>query len=190
MDPIKNMISAADPMPNDSSAQDGEAALRRMLTEPQMFSDSLPREVSSSFVDRQRRRSARLGGILTLAAVAVTAGLLVATNLGSVTTAPPAPAGSSPSVVAPTAAPTQTSTAVPGVTPSVGASVPVPTPPATAPAEWRTFVSAAGKISFEYPAQWTALWPVRRHRRHVPGTGPLHGPGFSRTRFASQPVRG
>ena len=75
MDPIKNMISAADPMPNDSSAQDGEAALRRMLTEPQMFSDSLPREVSSSFVDRQRRRSARLGGILTLAAVAVTAGL-------------------------------------------------------------------------------------------------------------------
>jgi hypothetical protein len=88
MDPIKNMISAADPMPNDSSAQDGEAALRRMLTEPQMFSDSLPREVSSSFVDRQRRRSARLGGILTLAAVAATAGLLVATNLGSVTTAP------------------------------------------------------------------------------------------------------
>lgn len=154
MDPIKNMISAADPMPNDSSAQDGEAALRRMLTEPQMFSDSLPREVSSSFVDRQRRRSARLGGILTLAAVAVTAGLLVATNLGSVTTAP-APAGSSPTVVAPTAAPTQTSTAVPGVTPSVGASAPVPTPPATAPAEWRTFVSAAGKISFEYPAQWT-----------------------------------
>lgn len=186
MDPIKIMISAADPMPNDSSAQDGEAALRRMLTEPQMFSDSLPREVSSSFVDRQRRRSARLGGILTLAAVAVTAGLLVATNLGSVTTAP----RSRPSVVAPTAAPTQTSTAVPGATPSVGASVPVPTPPATAPAEWRTFVSAAGKISFEYPAQWTALWPVRRHRRHVPGTGPLHGPGFSRTRFASQPVRG
>lgn len=127
MDPIKNMISAADPMPNDSSAQDGEAALRRMLTEPQMFSDSLPREVSSSFVDRQRRRSVRLGGILTLAAVAVTAGLLVATNLGSVTTAS-APAGSSPTLVAPTAAPTQTSTAVPGVTPSVGASVPVPTP--------------------------------------------------------------
>ena len=40
MDPIKNRISAADPVHNDPSVPDGEAALHRMLTEPAVFSDT------------------------------------------------------------------------------------------------------------------------------------------------------
>jgi hypothetical protein len=151
MDPIKNMISGADPVHHDSPVPDGEAALRRMLTEPPLFSDSLPRNVSS-LADRQRRKT-RLAGVLTLAAVAATAGVLVATNLGSLTTAP-APASSNPAVVAPTGAPAQTPTTTPSAAPSPRTSVPVSPAPASAAAEWRTFASAEGKISFDYPAQW------------------------------------
>jgi hypothetical protein len=159
MDPIKSMISGADPMPKDS-APDGGEALRRMLTEPPLFSDSLPRDVTS-LVDRRQRRRGRLGGALTLAAVAVAAGVLVATNLGSITTAP-APAGPNSTVVAPTAAPTGTATPRPGMAPSISPSVPVPTAPVpAASAEWRTFVSADGRISFDHPAEWTvAVAPV------------------------------
>lgn len=157
MDPIKNMISAADPANNDPSVPDGEAALRRMLTAPPMFSDSLPRNVSS-LADRQHRR-ARLAGVLTLAAVAVTAGVLVATNLGSLTTAP-APASPNPVVVAPTAPPSFSATTAPSVAPSTSVSVPASTTPSADPAPqaqgWRTFHSADGKISFDYPVQWTA----------------------------------
>ena len=144
MDPIKNMISATDPVHNDPSVPDGEAALRRMLAEPAEFSDSLPANVVR-FEDRNHRR-ARLAGVLTLAAAAVTAGVLVATNLGSLTTAP-APAGT----VAPTAV------ASPTASPSAPASVtPSPTPTATsAPAVWNTFTDATGQATFELPASWT-----------------------------------
>jgi hypothetical protein len=155
MDPIKNMVSAADPANNDPSVPDGEAALRRMLTAPPMFSDSLPRNVYS-LADRQHR-TARIAGVLTLAAVAVTACVLVATNLGSLTTAP-APASSN-HVVAPTAAPSFSTTTAPSVAPSTSVSVPASTAPSADPApqaqEWRTFLSADGKISFDYPVQWT-----------------------------------
>jgi hypothetical protein len=155
MDPIKNMISAADPANDDQSVPDGEAALRRMLTAPPMFSDNLPRNVSS-LADRQHRK-ARLAGVLTLAAVAVTAGVLVATNLGSITTAP-APA-SSDGVVAPTGSPSSAATTAPSVAPSASVSVPASTAPSADPApqaqEWRTFLTADGKMSFDYPVQWT-----------------------------------
>jgi hypothetical protein len=146
MDPIKNMISAVDPVHNDPSVPDGEAALRRMLAEPGEFSDRLPHNVSS-LADRKHRR-ARLAGVLTLAAAAVTAGVLVATNLGSLTTAPE-PAGT----VAPTAvaSPTASATTSETVTPSA-----TPTPPATsAPAAWTTFTDATGQATFELPASWT-----------------------------------
>ncbi|CAH0149463.1 hypothetical protein SRABI26_00673 [Arthrobacter sp. Bi26] len=144
MDPIKNMISATDPVHNDPSVPDGEAALRRMLAESGEFSDRLPRNVVS-LADRKHRR-ARLGGVLTLAAAAVTAGVLVATNLGALTT-DPEPA----STVAPTAvaSPTASATASASVTPS-------PTPTATsAPAVWTTFTDTTGQATFELPASWT-----------------------------------
>ena len=144
MDPIKNMISATDPVHNDPSVPDGEAALRRMLAESGEFSDRLPRNVVS-LADRKHRR-ARLAGVLTLAAAAVTAGVLVATNLGALTTAPE-PA----STVAPTAvaSPTASATAPASVTPS-------PTPTATsAPAVWTTFTDTTGQATFELPASWT-----------------------------------
>jgi|GEM_PF-901042 len=144
MDPIKNMISATDPVHNDPSVPDGEAALRRMLAEPAEFSDSLPHNVVS-LADRKHRR-ARLAGVLTLAAAAVTAGVLVATNLGGLATAP-APAGT----VAPTAVASPTAPATPpaSVTPS-------PTPTAApASAVWTTFTDATGQATFELPADWT-----------------------------------
>lgn len=146
MDPIKNMISAVDPVHNDPSVPDGEAALRRMLAEPGEFSDRLPLNVSS-LADRKHRR-ARLAGVLTLTAAAVTAGVLVATNLGALTTAPE-PAGT----VAPTAVafPTASATTSETVTPSA-----TPTPPAiSAPAAWTTFTDATGQATFELPASWT-----------------------------------
>ena len=151
MDPIKNVISAADPVHNDPSVPDGEAALRRMLTEPGEFSDRLPHNVSS-LADRKQRR-ARLAGVLTLAAAAVTAGVLVATNMGSLTTAP-APA----STISPTAVASQTPSATPpaSVTPS-------PTPTATsAPAVWTTFTDTTGQATFEVPRAGPC--PRRRNR--------------------------
>ncbi len=147
MDPIKNMISAADPVHNDPSVPDGEAALRRMLTEPGEFSDRLPHDVSS-LADRKQRR-ARLAGVLTLAAAAVTVGVLVATNLGSLTTAP-VPAG--------TVAPTATAAASASATPSASMTPSVtPTPTSTpAPVAWSTFTDATGQATFQLPASWTA----------------------------------
>ena len=127
MDPIKNMISAADPVHNDPSVPDGEAALRRMFAEPGEFSDSLPHNVFS-LADRKHRR-ARLAGVLTLAAAAVTAGVLVATNLGTLTTAPePASTiaglgtASSTATPTPTPSPTLTATPTPTATPSASAT--------------------------------------------------------------------
>lgn len=163
MDPIKNMISSTDPVDSDPSPSEAEAALRRMLTSPPLYSDSLPAGVIP-LADRQRRK-ARIAGVLTLTAAAVAAGVLVATNLGSITMAP-APAGSNNAIVAPTSAPTDTTTNPPTVTPSP--EVPVPTsaapPPATPTPEveaWQKFTSAEGKISFDYPAGWTVATPPR-----------------------------
>ena len=126
MDPIKNFISAADPVHHDPSVPDGEAALRRMFAEPVAFTDSWPPNFIS-LEDRQRRR-ARLAGVLTLAAAAVTAGVLVATNLGALSTAPqPASTVDGIGTASSTATPTPTPTA--SVTPTAS-----PTPAATAPA--------------------------------------------------------
>jgi hypothetical protein len=124
MDPIKNFISAADPVHSDPSVPDAEAALRRMLAEPAAFTDSLPPNVTS-LEDRKRQR-ARLAGVLTLAAAAVTAGVLVATNLGALTSAPE-PAGTVAGLGTASSTPTPTPPA--SGTPSAG-----PTPTATATA--------------------------------------------------------
>ncbi|MFE4542458.1 hypothetical protein [Arthrobacter sp. NPDC056727] len=147
MDPIKNLISGSDPFRDDPAAMpDADAALRRVTSGPPMFTDSLPANVLR-FEDRKRRR-ARVAGVLTLAAAAVTAGVLVAANLGTLVSAPD-PAGTvvpSESSLPATGTPTPTPTATPTAT---------PTPTRTAAAvTWTTFTDATGQATFEHPLGW------------------------------------
>lgn len=136
MDPIKTMISAADPVRNDPSTPDGEAALRRMLADPAAFSDRLP--AGGSTLEERRLRRARIAGAITLAAAAVTAGVLAATNLGPVTSTP-GPA----STVTASEMPTPSATATTSTTPT-------PTAPVV-----QTFVFPDGHLSFDYPEGWS-----------------------------------
>ncbi|MFC9353949.1 hypothetical protein [Arthrobacter sp. NPDC057013] len=156
MDPIKNLISGSDPLRNDPAAvPDADDALRRVTTEAPMFTDSLPPNVLR-FEDRKRRR-ARVAGVLTLTAAAVTAGVLVAANLGTLVSAPepagtvvPSPSKSSvPATLTPSATPTATRTAT-----ATPAGTPAPTPPAAA-VTWTTFTDATGQATFEHPLGWT-----------------------------------
>lgn len=147
MDPIQKLISGADPLRYDTAeAPDADTALRGVLAGPPLFSDSLPANLVP-FEERRRRR-ARIAGVLALAAAAMTAGVLVATNLGPVTSAP-APAGP----VAPTA-----SEATPAVSPTPAASrtaTSTPTPTRPAAAAWTSFTDGTGQATFEHPAGWT-----------------------------------
>lgn len=141
MDPIQKLISGADPLRYDAAeAPDADTALRGVLAGPPLFSDSLPANLVP-FEERRRRR-ARLAGGLALAAAAMTAGVLVATNLGPVTSAP-VPAGP----VAPTA-----SEATPAAS-RTATSTPTPTRPAAA--AWTSFTDGTGQATFEHPAGWT-----------------------------------
>lgn len=154
MDPIQNLISGTDPLRHDpAEVPDADAALRRVLAGAPMFSDSLPADVVR-FEDRKRRR-ARLAGVLTLTAAAVTAGILVAANLGTLTSAP-APAGPvaptvSETTAAATAKPTATRT-TPAATPATETP---PQKPVPAPVAWTTFTDATGQATFEHPAGWS-----------------------------------
>lgn len=121
MDPIRNLIAGTDPLhSNPSGIPDGEAALRRMLSEPAAFSDSAPSGVVS-LEDARRRRRAKAAGLLTIAAAAVAVGVLVAGNLGSLTSAPqPASTVAATESTAPTPTPTASGTPTPtGSVPAV-----------------------------------------------------------------------
>jgi hypothetical protein len=140
----------------ETEPQDGDAEAQDRLSGPAVSSDSMPANVSS-LADRKRRRT-RVAGVLVIAAVAVTAGVLAATNLGSVNSVPAA--ATSDSAVAPTASATSTATPAPSLAPSPSGSVPpaaAPVPPAE---EWQTFTSAGGKITFDYPAEWRVAAPT------------------------------
>lgn len=149
MDPIKKLISGSDPLRNDpAGTPDADEALRRVSRGAPMFTDSLPANVLR-FGDRKRRR-ARVAGVLTLAAAAVTAGVLVAANLGSLVSAP-APAGTvvpPESALPATGSPAATPTAAPTTTRTT-----TPTPTA-APVTWTTFTDATGQATFERPRGW------------------------------------
>jgi hypothetical protein len=105
----------------------------------------------------------------------VAAGLALSTAmLVSTTACGPAGAGSpaagqattaaSPATLTPTATATATATATETERPSLSASAAVTSAaPAPEPEEWRTYTSAGGKVSFDYPAQWTVA--------PTPGTG-------------------
>lgn len=177
MDPIKNQISAIDPLTIDPVAEpNGEEALHRILSGTTVFSDSRPIAAVTS-LEQRRSRKARIAGGLLLGAAAVTAGVLVAANFGSVNSAP-APAVTVTSTEAtptPSVSVTPTSTATPSPTPSAAPTVaaavtepPVaPTVPAVAPttaptqppvpaAASQTFTFPDGHISFTLPVGWSA----------------------------------
>lgn len=161
MDPIQSLISGTDPVRREPAGPDAEAALRQALKEGPVFSDSRSAEVLN--FDHRRRSRARLAGVLTLTAAAVTAGVLVTTNLGALVSAPsPAPAGTvavpSPATATPTATPTAAEIGTPSATqsptpaaPGTSASAPVP----AAPIAWTTFTDATGQATFEHPVGWT-----------------------------------
>ncbi|MGA8790930.1 MAG: hypothetical protein WB535_18460 [Paenarthrobacter sp.] len=179
MDPIKNQISAIDPLTVDPVAEpNGEEALHRILSGSTVFSDSHPVAAVAS-LEQRRRRKAQIAGGLLLAAAAVTAGVLVAANLGSVNTAP-APAVTvttteatpTPSVSV-TPSPTATPSATPSATPTATATAAGPTSPAapTVPVVAPTPVSTTtlphaslsqtftfpdGHLSFTLPVGWSA----------------------------------
>ncbi|MDI2036029.1 hypothetical protein [Paenarthrobacter nitroguajacolicus] len=175
MDPIKNQISAIDPLANESAEINSEEALARMLTGPRVFSDNNPAAGVVSLEDR-RRRKARIAGGLLLGAAAVTAGVLVAANFGPLTAAP-APAvtvATTEATPTPSASATPTPTATPSATPSATPepTVPVSTPseaptapavaPTTAPtqppvANPQKFTFPDGHLSFTLPVGWTAF---------------------------------
>lgn len=149
MDPIKNRISATDPVRNDPSVPEGAAALHRMLTEPAAFSDTGLADVVPLDEVRRRRR-ARIAGAMTIAVAAVAAGVLVVTNLGALTTAPePASSVVATESSAP-ASPSATPTASPSATPA----------PPPAPAVWATFNDSSGQATFEHPADWSVAESV------------------------------
>ncbi|MFF1382350.1 hypothetical protein ACFVWT_02175 [Arthrobacter sp. NPDC058288] len=141
MDPIKNMISATDPVRNDPSMPDGEAALRRMLAEPAAYSDRLAAGATS--LEERRLRRARLAGAITLAAAAVTAGVLAVNNLGPMASTP------GPATTATASASPATATPTPG---SAATATPSPTTPSPVLA---TFVFPDGHLSFKYPEGWS-----------------------------------
>ncbi|MDR6688885.1 hypothetical protein J2Y41_004483 [Arthrobacter sp. 1088] len=169
MDQIKSQISSIDPLAHEPEAEiNGEEALARMLTGPRVFSDTVPAGVSS--LQERRNRKVRIAGALLLGAAAVTAGVLVAANFGSISSTP------APAVTVTTPEPTPTPTpsvsatpspiATPTATPTPEASqAPTPTAPAattTAPVAppvqvptIQTFTFPDGHVSFRYPAGWT-----------------------------------
>lgn len=178
MDPIKNQISAIDPLTVDPVAEpNGEEALHRILSGSTVFSDGHPVAAVAS-LEQRRRRKAQIAGGLLLAAAAVTAGVLVAANLGSVNTAPapavtvttteasPSPSASASATPTPTATPSATPTAAAPVTtppasplaPTVPVVAPTPVSTTTLPhaSLSQTFTFPDGHLSFTLPVGWSA----------------------------------
>lgn len=174
MDPIKNQISAIDPLTIDPVAEpNGEEALHKILSGTTVFSDNSPLAAVTS-LEQRRRRKAQIAGGLLLGAAAVTAGVLVASSFETVSSNPlPAVTLQSstptPSVsVTPTTTPTATPSATPSATPTVAAPVTTPPAPTTPPAvasapvvpplqapTSQTYTFPDGHLSFTYPVGWS-----------------------------------
>ncbi|MDQ0634580.1 hypothetical protein QFZ40_002489 [Arthrobacter pascens] len=161
MDAIRNLVAGADPIGPDPIVPDAEEALGSMFSRPEVFADRVSPDIPTLAERRQRR--GRVLGLMTIAAAAVTAGVLVSLNLGPLTSAP-APAGTSTptptagSSVSPTPTATASSTPSASPAPTPAATLPVtPSEPASPPvADWRRFSSPSAGVSFEVPAGWTA----------------------------------
>ncbi|WP_026554153.1 hypothetical protein [Arthrobacter sp. 35W] len=144
MDPIKNLISASDPLKSGDPivVPDAETVLRGIVTDNSETVDRMPPTVIS-LADVRRRRAARIAGLATIAVAAVAAGVLVVSNLGSLTVAP-APADTAVVTVEPTATASATPTAT--ATASQAALV-----------AWKTFTDSTQQGTFELPANWSTV---------------------------------
>lgn len=151
MDPIKNQISAIDPLTIDPEAEpSGEKALHAMLSGTNVFSDSRPLAKVTSLENR-RRRTARVVGGLLVGAAAVTAGLFGAANLGSLSSTPAPAATVTSSEAPPTVSAPASATLPASAAPTIPAVAPATTPPVVPP---ENFTFPDGHLSFALPAGW------------------------------------
>jgi len=110
-----------------------------------------------------RRRWPWAAAVVALAVAAVAGGVAVAGNMGSAD-----PDRSTVGVTAPTASSAPTTTPSPAVATSEAVTPSTSAAPATsdaatpppAPGVWRTFTSADGKVSFDYPGSWSVSTPA------------------------------
>ncbi|WP_437773171.1 hypothetical protein [Arthrobacter sp. KNU40] len=128
-----------------ATVPDAEAVLRQIVTDRSETVDKMPPNIRS-LADARRQRAVRLAGLLTIAAAAVTAGVLVVSNLGALTGAP-APANSGHVTPAPSATPSTSAT--PTATPT-----PTPTVSMAPAVRWKTFTDATSQATFELPESW------------------------------------
>ncbi|MHA7199244.1 hypothetical protein [Arthrobacter alkaliphilus] len=150
MDPIRELIEDADPLRRGTGPEpDADQALARVVTGHGHGIDKMPPNVRSLAAAR-KLRNARIAGLLTIAAAAVAAGVLVASNLGALTTAPvPANSGLATTSPLPTASVSATTTAPPTPTPT-----PTPTGSVAPLTPWKTFTDATAQATFQLPESW------------------------------------
>lgn len=157
MDTIKYLVSGADPVGGDSDVPDGERILQDILAAPEAFMDRVPVHVPT--LAERRRRRGKVAGLLAVAAAAVTAGVLLTTSLvpGQEAPAPAATNSMEPFPVS-SASPPSTPAPSQSASPATQAATAHATTPPVAPADdWPSYASTDGKISFDYPPDWTVL---------------------------------
>ena len=159
MDAIRNHVAGADPIGPNPTIPDAEEALHAMFSRPEVYADRVSADIPTLAERRQRR--GRTIGLLTMAAAAVTAGVLVTINLGPLT-AGPAPANTSTATPSAAASTSPTPDATPSPTPSAshaptsGVALPI-TPSAPAAAAWERYSNPSARLSFDLPPGWTVI---------------------------------
>ena len=162
MDAIRNLVAGADPIGPNPTTPDAEEALHSMFSRPEVYADRVSADIPTLAERRQRR--GRAIGLLTIAAAAVTAGVLVSINLGPLT-AGPAPANTSTptpsaaSSVSPTPAATPSPTPPASQAPASGVAQPITpsAPAAPAGAQWERYSNPGARLSFDLPPGWTVI---------------------------------
>lgn len=165
MDAIRNLVAGADPIGPNPTIPDAKEALHSMFSRPEVFTDRVSPDIPT-LAERRQRRS-RIVGLMTIAAAAVTAGVLLSLNLGPLTSAP-APANTSTPAPSATSSSVPTATASPAPTPPASQAPPITPsgPPAPAAAAPERYSSQGARLSFDLPAGWTVL------EKKVDGTTP------------------
>ncbi|MFJ6026430.1 hypothetical protein ACIQCN_03075 [Pseudarthrobacter sp. NPDC092424] len=166
MDSIRNLVAGADPLGHGPATPDAEQALSAMLLRPDIFADRVSADIPT--LAERRRARARVFGAVTLAAAAVAAGVLVATNL--VPTAAPAPASkpvaTQSASASASAAPAPSARVSAPPAPAVDASsvpsrkvvVPMATPaPAPTPIGWERYSNQSAGVAFDLPPGWAVI---------------------------------
>ena len=164
MDAIRNLVAGADPIGPAPTIPDAEEALHSMFSHPEVYADRVSPDIPTLAERRQRR--GRTLGLLTIAAAAVTAGVLLSINLGPLT-AGPAPANTSTATPSAASSVSPTPTATPSPTPSASPASPATSgvaqpitpsePAAPSAAEWERYSNPSARLSFDLPPGWTVI---------------------------------